>query len=129
MQDIKGKVVMTENDFQMVNRNIPLPNVQSFSPAEGQTLTTRAPVFRWAPVEYSKSAIYYRLVIEDLSGIRVFASERVPKMTDCRVPEGVLKPGQTYRYRVRVLDNAGWVEIQNRSDSDWVTINMAQELK
>jgi hypothetical protein len=45
------------------------------------------------------------------------------------VPAGILKPGQTYRYRVRVMDNTGWVEIQNRSDSEWVTIKMAEELK
>jgi hypothetical protein len=119
---------MTANDFQMVNRIIPLPNVLSFSPAENQTLTARAPVFSWAPVEYAEVAVYYRLVIEDLSGIRVFASERFSNRNDCRVPEGVLKPGQIYRYRVRVLDNTGWVEIQNRSDSYWVTISMAEEL-
>jgi imidazolonepropionase-like amidohydrolase len=127
---VKSKdLIMTAHDFQMVNRKIPLPDVQSFSPVEGQTLTARAPVFRWAPVEYPDAAIYYRLVIEDLSGSRVFETERVPNMIVCTVPEGVLKPGQTYRYRVRVLDNAGWVEIQNRSDSPWVTINMAEALE
>jgi hypothetical protein len=122
-------LTMIANDFQMVNRKIPFPDIQSFFPAEGQMLTAKAPAFRWAPVEYEDAAIYYRLVIEDLSGIRVFATERVPDMIDCTVPEGVLKPGQTYRYRVRVLDNAGWVEMQNRSDSDWVTIEMAEELE
>ena len=122
-------LTITASDYQIVNRKIPLPDVQSFSPAEGQTLTAKAPTFTWAPVEYADAAIYYRLVIEDLSGVRVFESQRVPNMTFCKVPQGALKPGQTYRYRVRVMDSMGWVEIQNRSDSDWVTIKMADALK
>jgi hypothetical protein len=40
-----------------------------------------------------------------------------------------LKPGQTHRYRVRAIDNDGWVAIQNRSDSEWVSFKMAQPLK
>ena len=61
--------------------------------------------------------------------MRVFETEKLPHMISQTVPEGVLKPGQTYRYRIRVMDNTGWIDIQNRSDSEWVTIKMAEALK
>ncbi len=122
-------LTVTAKDFQTLNRELPLPDVQTFSPAEGQTLAAKAPTFRWAPVEYTDGPAYYRLIIEDLSEMRVFETERLPHMISHTVPEGVLKPGQTYRYRIRVMDNTGWIDIQNRSDSDWVTIKMAEALK
>jgi hypothetical protein len=122
-------LTMTAIDFQTVNRKLSLPNSNSFSPADGETLTAAAPTFTWAPVEYADAPFYYRLVIDDLSGKRVFETARVFNMLSHTVPAGILKPGQTYRYRVRVMDNTGWVEIQNRSDSEWVTIKMAEELK
>ena len=43
----------TAKDFQTVNRELPLPDVQTFTPAEGQTLTVKAPTFTWAPVKYA----------------------------------------------------------------------------
>jgi hypothetical protein len=61
--------------------------------------------------------------------MRVFKTERIPNLISRTVPPGVLKPSQIYRYLIRVLDSTGWVEIQNRSDRDWVTLKMGDTLK
>ena len=122
-------LTISAKDFQTANRELPLPDVQTFTPAEGQTLTVKAPTFTWAPVKYADGHIYYRLIIEDLTGFRVLETGRLPNMISHTVQEGVLKPGQIYRYKIRVMDNSSWIDIQNRSDSDWVTIKMAEVLQ
>jgi hypothetical protein len=122
-------IIGTAVDFQSINRTIPLPDIKSFSPGDGQTLTSKTPTFSWAAVEYPDAEIYYRLVIDDLVGKRVYGTGRVQNMLSQTVPEGILKPGQTYRYRVRAMDSADWVEMQNRSDCRWVTIKMAETLE
>jgi hypothetical protein len=45
------------------------------------------------------------------------------------VSEDILKPGQTYKYKVRVTDNKDWVEMQNRSESQWLTFSMSETLE
>jgi len=122
-------IIGTAVDFQSINRTIPLPDIKSLSPGDGQTLTSKTPTFSWAAVEYPDAEIYYRLVIDDLAGKRVYGTGRVQNMLSQTVPEGILKPGQTYRYRVRAMDSADWVEMQNRSDCRWVTIKMAETLE
>jgi len=104
-----------------VNRMIPIPDPSTFSPAQGETLTSKTPSFSWGAVEYSDIAIYYRLVIDDHSGNRVFSTRRVQNMLSYTVPQGVLKPGQAYRWRVRVTDSDDWIEMQNRSHSEWLS--------
>ena len=92
----------TTTDFQTVNRALPLPDITTFSPGEGAMLTSKTPTFSWAPVEYPVGEIYYRLVIDDLTGKRIYGTGRAQNMLAHTVAEGILKPGQTYRYRVRV---------------------------
>ena len=88
----------TATDFQTVNRMIPIPDPSTFSPAQGESLSSKAPTFSWGAVEYPDVAIYYRLVIDDHSGNRVFSTGRVQNMLSYTVPQGVLKPGQAYRW-------------------------------
>ena len=45
------------------------------------------------------------------------------------VPDGVLKPGQAYRWRVRVADGDNWVKVQNRSHSDWQSFTTAKSFE
>ena len=116
-------------DFQTVNRTIPIPDSNTFFPGEGETITLKTPTFSWAPVDHADFDIYYRLVINDLTGKRVYGTGRAQRMLSHTLPEGVLAPGQTYRWMVRALDNEEWIEIQNRSDSEWVTITVAQKLE
>ena len=119
----------TATDFQTVNRAIPLPDITTFSPAEGAILTTKTPTFSWAPVEYPDGEIYYRIVINDLAGKRIYGTGRTQNMLSHTVSEGVLKPGQTYQYRVRVMDSEDWVEMKNRSESQWLTFSMSETLE
>jgi hypothetical protein len=119
----------TATDFQAVNRALPFPDMTTFSPGEGDRLTSKTPTFSWAPVEYPDGEIYYRLVIHDLSGKRIYGTGRVQNMLAHTVVEGILKPGQTYRYKVRVMDSADWIEVQNRSESRWLTFTMSEWLE
>ena len=119
----------TATDFQMVNRAIPLPDITSFLPTAGTILTTKTPTFSWAPVKYPEGEIYYRLVINDLAGKRIYGTGRAQNMLSHTVSKGILKPGQTYQYRVRVMDSEDWVEMQNRSESQWLTFLMSENLE
>jgi hypothetical protein len=119
----------TATDFQIVNRALPFPDMTTFSPAEGATLTSKTPTFSWAPVEYTDCEIYYRLVIDDLTGKRIYGTGRAQNMLSHTVAEGILKPGQTYQYRVRVMDSQDWVEMQNRSESPRLTFTMSDKLE
>ena len=117
----------TTTDYQTVNRMIPLFDTNTLSPAEGQLLTSKTPTFAWAPVEYPDTEIYYRLIIEEPSGKRIYGTDRVQNRLSHTVPADKLKPGRTYQWRVRAMDSAEWAEMQNRSDSPWLRFTMAEE--
>jgi hypothetical protein len=68
-------------------------------------------------------------VINDLAGKRIYGTAQIQNMLSHTVTEGLLKPGQTYKYKVRVTDNEDWVEMQNRSESQWVIFSMSEALE
>lgn len=117
----------TATDYQTVNRMIPRFDTNTLFPAEGHILTSRTPNFAWAPVEHPDTEIYYRLIIEEPSGKRVYGTDRVQNMLSHTVPEDILKPGRTYQWSVRAMDSADWGEMQNRSDSPWLGFKMAEK--
>ncbi len=120
----------SDTDHQYTARNLPIPDPTQLSPADGANITTKTPSFSWGPVVYPDTPIYYRLdIITNAPGYnRVFASGRELGMLSCTVPQGILIPGETYKWRVRVLDNSDWKKIQNRSNIDWQTFTMAPTL-
>ena len=120
-----GRVV----DYQSVNRKIPIPDPNHFSPGQGATLKSKTPAFRWDPVDDKDSRLYYRIVINELQGKRVFSSGRGQAMLSVTIPEDILKPGKTYRWQLRVSDSEDWTEMQNRSQSNWMEIKMAEKLE
>jgi len=73
--------------------------------------------------------IYYRLEINKLHGGRVYSTGYVKGMFSHTVPDGVLKPGQAYRWRVRVADGDSWIKVQNRSHSEWRSFTMAKSFE
>jgi len=115
-------------DTQSVVRTIPLPDISTFSPAIGATLRPNTPTFSWGAVKVA-IPIYYRLEIYKQHAGRVYSTRYVKGMLSHTVPDGVLKPGQAYRWRVRVADGDNWVKVQNRSQSDWHSFTMAKALE
>ena len=119
----------TATDFQTVNRTLPILNSENLSPADGETLFSRTPTFSWEAIEFSDIPIFYRLVIlEAHSEKRVYGTGRIRNMLSHTVPDGILKPGQSYRWRVWAMDNRDGLEVQNRSNSKWLSFAMAEKL-
>ena len=112
-------------DTQSVVRTIPLLDISTFSPAIGATLRSNTLTFSWRAVNVA-IPIYYRLEIYKQHGGRVYSTRYVKGMLSHTVPDGVLKPGQAYRWRLRVADGDNWVKVQNRSQSKWRSFTMAQ---
>ena len=119
----------TATDFQTVNRTLPILNSENLSPADGETLFSRTPTFSWEAIEFSDIPIFYRLVIlEAHSEKRVYGTGRIRNMLSHTVPDGILKPGQSYLWRVWAMDNRDGLEVQNRSNSKWLSFAMAEKL-
>jgi len=123
-----GTISGSATDTQSVVRTIPLLDISTLSPAIGATLRSNTPTFSWGAVKVV-IPIYYRLEIYKQHGGRVYSTRYVKSMFSHTVPDGVLKPGQAYRWRVRVADGDNWVKVQNRSYSDWHSFTMAKALE
>ena len=90
-------------------------------------LAIKAATFSWRTVEYPDVSLYYRLsIIEDNAERSVYRTPRVKGMLSHTVPEGVLKPGKAYRWRVRVDDSGNWILVQNRSRTELVMFSVAE---
>jgi uncharacterized protein (UPF0333 family) len=114
----------TATDNQSENKVLPIPDVNTFSPADGATVASETPTFSWSAVTYSGTTIYYRLEINDDQGNRVYATDRMEGMLSHKVPEGFLTANKTYRWRVRAVDDSNWIAMQNRSHSTWATFTI-----
>lgn len=120
-----GSMNGSATDTQSVVRTIPLPDISTFSPAIGAAIRSNTPTFSWGAVK-SEAPIYYRLEIYEQHGGRAYSTRYGKSMLSHTVPDGVLKPGQAYRWRVRVADGDNWVKVQNRSFSDWHSFTVAK---
>ena len=119
----------TATDFQTVNRTLPVLNSENFSPAGGETLFSRTPTFFWEAIDFSDIPIFYRLeILEAHTEKRVYGTGRIRNMLSHTVPDGILKPGQIYRWRVWAMDSRDGLEVQNRSNSKWLSFAMAETL-
>lgn len=113
-----GKKSGSATDIQAVVKTIPLPEVGYFSPLNGSTLKPDNPVFSWKAVT-AEEPLYYRLEINRLHGGRIYSTGYIKGMQSHTVPDGILKPGQSYRWRIRIADNDNWERVQNRSHCAW----------
>ena len=120
-----GNMSGSAKDTQSVLRKILLPDTSTFTPAKWETLSSNTPIFSWGAVETGVPT-YYQLQINKLRGGRVYATGRVEDMLSHTVPDGPLKPGQTYRWRVVVADSDNWSKVENRSHSKWISFTMAK---
>jgi len=122
-----GKRSGSATDTQSTPITIPLPDIRTFSPAAGETITKIPPHFSWQAVE-ADVPLYYRLDIKDMQDNYIFRTGYVKDMFSAHAPSSILKPGQSYRWRVRVVDGANWIELDNRAQNQWQQITVAQKL-
>ena len=124
-----GNRIGSAIDTQSIIRPIPVPDISTLSPAEGETLDLKTPTFTWGAVKYFDAPIYYLFQIYDSTGEQVYRKGRTQNMTAHIVPAGILKPGETYRWRIRISDSGHWMEEQNRSHTKRLSFKMAETLK
>ena len=116
-------------DTQSIVRPIPVPDISTFSPPEGETLDLKTPTFSRGTVTYFDAPIYYLFQIYDSTGEEIYRRGRIQNMTSHTVPAGILKPGEKYRWRIRISDSGHWMEEQNRSETKKLSFKMAHALK
>jgi hypothetical protein len=125
-----GRKSGTATDTLYVIRSMSSPVTRLLSPATEDIVNTITPTLIWEPVDDSDVPIYYRLEIWNPSMTeRVFNTNYFIDLFSYTVPAGILKPGHTYIWRVRVADHRDWHQVQNRTNSEWQTITVAQELE
>jgi adenylate cyclase len=115
-------------DTQSVIRILPCPDIGTFSPSKGETLTSKTPTFSWGAVE-AEVPISYMLEIREIWETSIYMTDYTEKMLSYTVPAGELIPGKSYIWRVRVADNSDWVQVQNLTWSEWLNFTMAQSLE
>jgi len=128
--DLSGSVSDSQDSYITID----IPNDPTFTQSVGGTLSTKNPTFFWESVSSSPSTtIYYRLIInEDAGGEpgnRIYGTNRVEGMLSYTIPIDILNPGETYWARVEAFDNNNWVQIQNCSQSNWVTFTVERDPK
>ena len=116
-------------DTISIIRPIPIPEISTFSPADGETIRLKSPTFSWGTVQFFDTPIYYLFQIYDSAGEQIYRRGRTQNMTSQTVPAGILKPGETYRWRIRISDSGNWLEEQNRVHSRKLSFRMAETLK
>jgi len=122
-----GNVSGTAADTQSVLRTLPIPDTDTFSPLDGEKISSIPLTFSWGAVD-AEEQISYRLDINDLYGNRVYMTDFVQGMLSHTVPVDKLVSGQSYVWRVRAADSSEWDQIQNRVNSDWRSFKMAPAL-
>jgi imidazolonepropionase-like amidohydrolase len=115
---ISGNKNGTTADYQYVLKTLPTPDTAAFSSNNGATLSSNSLTFSWHAVK-TDMPVYYRFEINKLHGGRVYSTGYNKDMVSHTAPIDVLKSGQTYRWRVRIADSDDWVNVQNRSNSEW----------
>ncbi len=113
---------------KLINRVMPIPDASKMLPADGAVLTSKTPIFQWGAIQNPEIPVFYRLQIYDSTGYRVFASGREPNTLSMTAPAEILKPGQTYTWRVGVYDLSDGSLCENIGSSQKFTFTMANSL-
>jgi hypothetical protein len=108
-----------------LNRVIPVPDATQMQPVDNAILTSKTPIFNWAPVHIEGVDLFYRIQIYDQTGYRVFKSNREKNLLSIVIPENILTPGQTYEWTVDICDIDNWEILENRANSATLSFTMA----
>ncbi|CAB1083196.1 hypothetical protein D1AOALGA4SA_10774 [Olavius algarvensis Delta 1 endosymbiont] len=130
-----GGYTATATDTQDVLRTLPLIDENALSPIDGAVISTSTPNFSWEPIEFADDPnlpIYYRFEIYDddpeQSGWRIFATRYDQNLHSITISPNLLEPGKTYYWRVRAADADDWIEVHNRTATNWFTFTTADPL-
>jgi hypothetical protein len=120
----KNGDIYTKIDTQKDLITIPIVDVNTVK----IDTSSKTPVFSWEGVSAPGTGIAYRLEITDMDENSMFRTGRDWNMTACAVPESKLQPGVQYQYRIRAMDESDWIQVDNRSHTDWKTFTMDNSL-
>jgi CubicO group peptidase (beta-lactamase class C family) len=118
----------SDTDTQLDLKTLPIPDIRTFSPAPGETITLKPPYFSWQALK-ADVPLYYRIDINDMEGNYIYRTSYIKDMFSVRLSPDLLEVGKSYRWRVRVADGENWVELNNRSHNQWQKITVAQTLQ
>jgi imidazolonepropionase-like amidohydrolase len=118
----------TATDTLSIIRPIPVPDISTLLPADGETIGLKTPTFSWGAVKYLDTPIYYLFQIYNSAGDQIYRRGRTQSMTSHTVPAGILKPGESYRWRIRISDSGNWMEEQNRVHTRKISFRTAETL-
>ncbi len=114
-------------DYQDEIRTISTPESKSLLPLNQTYINSTTPTFSWEAAK-TDIPLYYRLEINKLSNVRVYSTRRCKNMVSHTIPKGVLKKGQSYRWRLRIADSDDWLNVQNRSQTRWQVFHIDKDL-
>jgi len=103
-------------DTQSMNIIIPTPVIKTDAFNNGNVLQTTTPTLSWEAVK-TQNPVYYRVDIFDQSRSRIHRTSSIKNMLSYTVPKGILNPGQTYFWKIRISGSDKWTQEQNRSSS------------
>lgn len=118
----------TATDTLSIIRTIPVPDIRTLSPSNGETITLKTPTFSWGAVKYFDTPIYYLFQIYNSAGEQIYRRGRTQNMTSHTIPAGILKPGESYAWRIRISDSGNWMEEQNRVHTRKLSFKAAETL-
>lgn len=108
-----------------LNRVIPVPDASQIQPVDNAVLTSKTPIFSWAPVHLEGVPLFYRIQIFDQTGYRVFSSKREQNLLSIAIPNNAITPGESYNWMVNVYDSDNWEILENRANSVTFNFTMA----
>ncbi|WP_300461079.1 hypothetical protein [Desulfobacula sp.] len=114
----KDGSIGVKSDTQKDLITIPIVDVNSVKINTG----SKTPIVTWDPVSASGTRIAYRLEVNGMDTEFFFQTGRNYDLTACALPE--LQPGKQYQYRIRAVDHSDWIQVDNRSHTQWVPFTM-----
>ena len=120
---VSGPFSAVTTDTQTINRIIPIPD--GLSPEYGAVFSPGAGIdFSWNAVEYNGIQLYYRLEVADSLENRLGATPRTADMLTSSLPPDTFSSGETYLWRVRVSDSESYLDVENRSQTEWQSFSV-----
>lgn len=109
-------------------RVLPPPQSLTCETGSDSLVAANRPVFAWE-IDDAVGRCYSQLQIKDSSGKMVYRSGFLENASEHCPLKNLLEPDREYFYRVRIFDRSDWSTIQNRSQSNWVSLRTGPLLR